>query len=103
GRRVFSRTHKFRVVLGPLGPDDFGRFLPGSPSLERLKALIRNYAGDEYAWDVRLVPAPDAAVQLELRGSGRLGWHTLLGPIGQRRITDVIVDPFSGQTQRALA
>jgi len=103
GKRVFSRGHKFRVVLGPLSRHDFGRFLPGSPSLARLKALVRNYTGDEYAWDVRLMPAPDAAVQLELGGAGRLGWNTLLGSMGQRRISDVIVDPFSSQTERTLA
>ncbi|HET9955948.1 MAG TPA: type VI secretion system baseplate subunit TssG [Polyangiaceae bacterium] len=104
GKRVFRRDHKFRVVLGPLSNDDFERFLPGSESLERLKALVRAYVGDQYDWDVRLVAAPDAMTSLCLARRGRLAWNARVGPrVGQQRREDLIVDPITYQTRRLLA
>lgn len=101
GARVYDRNHKFRVVLGPLSRPDFLRFLPGMPSLERLRALVRNYVGDELAWDVRLIPAPFAASQIKLGVHGRLGWDALLGEgRSGRDSSDVIVDPSSQETGR---
>jgi type VI secretion system protein ImpH len=101
GGRVFDRKYKFRVALGPLSRPDFLRFLPGTPSLERLRAMVRNYTGDELAWDVRLIPAPFAANQIKLGSHGRLGWDAL---VGQGRhgneVSDVIVDPSSQETGR---
>jgi type VI secretion system protein ImpH len=101
GGRVFDRNHKFRVALGPLSRHDFLRFLPGTPSLERLNALVKNYTGEELAWDVRLIPAPFAASQIKLGSHGRLGWDALVGRgIGTNEVSDVIVDPSSFETGR---
>ena len=104
GRRVFSRSHKFRVVLGPLPERDFTRFLPGTEGLHRLSALVRAYAGAELGWDLELVPAVDAATQLRLGRAGRLGFNALLGSGRARpKQAHVVVDPFSHQTERTLA
>jgi type VI secretion system protein ImpH len=101
GARVYDRNHKFRVALGPLSRPDFLRFLPGTPALERLRALVRNYTGDELAWDVRLIPAPFAANQIQLGRHGRLGWDALAGKGARTKdAADVIVDPSSFQTGR---
>lgn len=101
GGRVYDRNHKFRIALGPLSRPDFLRFLPGTPSLERLEALVRNYTGDELAWDVRLIPAPFAASQIKLGHHGRLGWDSLVGEgHGANVVSDVIVDPTSHETGR---
>jgi type VI secretion system protein ImpH len=104
GARVWQCAHKFRLVIGPVTRRDFQRMLPGGPSLTRMAALVRAYVGDELKWDVRLVLAPDASVQLQLGREGKLGWNARLGAgtAGERE-PDVIVDPFSHETQRTLA
>jgi type VI secretion system protein ImpH len=104
GRRVFSRSHKFRVVLGPLGAADFSRFLPGSAGLAGLSALVKSYAGEQLAWDLELVPAPDAVTPLRLGRAGRLGLGAKLGAAGRSAgKTNVIVDPFANSTNRTSA
>jgi type VI secretion system protein ImpH len=104
GGRVFSRSHKFRVVLGPLPEATFVRFLPGTEGLARLSALVRAYAGAELAWELELIPAADAATQLRLGLAGRLGFNALLGSRRfPSRQAHVIVDPFLNRTERELA
>jgi type VI secretion system protein ImpH len=76
GARVWDRQYKFRIIFGPLDRDDYERLLPGGEYLPRLLALVRNYVGDEYTWDVNLVLKKDEVPALELGGDGRLGWST---------------------------
>lgn len=78
GSRVWDRQYKFRVVLGPLGIDDYSRMLPGGESLPRLVAAVRNYLGDELDWDLNLVLRRDELPPLKLGAQGRLGWTTWL-------------------------
>jgi type VI secretion system protein ImpH len=79
GRRVFQRTHKFRVVLGPLTRQDFQSLLPGTKRLQTLAELVRAYVGDELAWDVRLMLLPEERRQLALGRGNRLGYDAWLG------------------------
>lgn len=79
GARIWSRQHKFRVVMGPMDLAAYRRLLPGGTSLARLVAMTRNYVGDELAWDLRLVLARDEVPALKLGGDARLGWSTWLG------------------------
>jgi type VI secretion system protein ImpH len=103
GQRVFSRSHKFRVVMGPLREADFSRFLPGSSGLAQLAALVTAYAGPQLAWDLELIPAADAVTQLRLGRDGRLGLTALLGAGRPRgRQANVVVDPFANSTERTL-
>ncbi len=55
GSRVWGCQHKFRLMLGPLGFDDYESLLPVGDRIRRLVALVRNYIGDELAWDVQLI------------------------------------------------
>jgi type VI secretion system protein ImpH len=103
GKRVFSRGHKFRISLGPLGEADFVRFLPRTRGLRELSALVRAYAGPELSWDLELIPATDALTQLRLGRAGRLGLSALLGAGRlQGRQAHVIVDPVAHSTERKL-
>ena len=52
GSQVWSCQHKIRLVCGPLALADFRRRLPGSRSVNSMLAVVRNYLGDEFAWDV---------------------------------------------------
>jgi type VI secretion system protein ImpH len=78
GARVWSRQHKFRVVVGPMPFADCEKLLPGGHSLVRLTALLRNYVGDQYSWDLQLLPKKESVPPLRLGQSGELGWTTWL-------------------------
>lgn len=79
GCRVFDRAQKFRVVFGPLRRRDFQSLLPGTARLRALTHLVRSYVGDELAWDVRLVLAPEERRQMGLGRGSRLGYDAWLG------------------------
>lgn len=78
GAEVWSRQHKFRLVLGPLGYQDYLRFLPIGGSLASLVAMVRNYAGDQYSWDLNLVLRREEVPAARLGVLGHLGWTTWL-------------------------
>jgi type VI secretion system protein ImpH len=77
GRTVWDCQHKFRLVIGPLGYEDYQRMLPGGASMTRLLAWVRNYAGLVLDWDVRLILKQEQVPRLAL-GRRRLGWTTFL-------------------------
>jgi type VI secretion system protein ImpH len=79
GTEVWSCQHKFRIVLGPMGYDDYLGFLPDEARIRRLVALVRSYAGDEWAWDVNLVLKREEVPRMSLDGHSRMGWTTWLG------------------------
>jgi type VI secretion system protein ImpH len=79
GAEVWSWQHKFRVALGPLRYDDYQSFLPGGSRIRHLAALVRNYAGDEQAWDLMLILKWQEVPPFCLDGQYRLGWTTWLG------------------------
>lgn len=76
GDRVWDCQYKFRVVLGPLRREQYERYLPAGSLLPKVVAIVRNYIGDELAWDLRLVLEREAVGTMELGKSGRLGWTT---------------------------
>lgn len=78
GRRVWDCQNKFRIVIGPLGYDDYRRFMPGGDSLKRLLAWVRTYAGLALEWDVRLILKKEERPPLRLGGAARMGWSTWL-------------------------
>ena len=94
GARAWQRQTKFRVVLGPLKQDDFQSLLPGSPRLQRLRALVRNYVGDSLNWDLRLFLDKRVSQPFRLDRITRLGWTSWLGhcPEGEGR-EDLIFNP----------
>lgn len=94
GKHVWSRQHKFRVTMGPLTRAQFRRLLPGGPSLDRLRALVRNYMGEELRWDLRLFLAEVEEHPFQL-GKSAVGWTTWLGSpgAGRNRREDLILDP----------
>ena len=57
---------------------DYERMLPGGVSLKRLVDWVRNYVGDQLAWDVQLVLTASEIPPVQLGKAGRLGWSTWL-------------------------
>ena len=102
GARVWSRGHKFRIVLGPLSHTDFERVSPDSDTIAVLAELVRLYTNDEWEWDLRLVLAADAIEGTRLGRGARLGWTTRLGRDAGAG-EDLIVSPEPRRTRRAHA
>jgi type VI secretion system protein ImpH len=95
GRAVWDCQHKFRIVIGPVGFDDYERFMPGGASMRRLVAWVRNYAGLSLDWDVRLVLKKEEQPPLRLGGATRMGWSTWLASAAPSRDPDqMLIDPF---------
>lgn len=79
GSRVWSRTSKFRVIIGPMPLEDFQRLLPGGTSFARLSAIIRNYLGDVFDWDVNLILRKEDIPEPILGTSASLGRTCWIG------------------------
>jgi type VI secretion system protein ImpH len=88
GRSVWDCQNKFRIVIGPLGYDDYRRFMPGGDSLKRLLAWVRTYVGLALEWDVRLILKKEEMPPLRLGGATRVGWSTWLASAPARRDPD---------------
>lgn len=79
GARVFGCQHKIRIVLGPMNIACYRRLLPGQDGLAELAAILRNYCGEELAWDANLVLRQEDIPPLRLDGQSQLGWTSWLG------------------------
>lgn len=80
GATVWDVQHKFRLVVGPVPMAKFVDFLPGGRDLARLQAMVRQWVGLEFEWDVKLIllrsEVPDIRLgQVQRRTQlGRTGW-----------------------------
>ncbi|MEM6304071.1 MAG: type VI secretion system baseplate subunit TssG [Pseudomonadota bacterium] len=79
GTRVWSRSAKFRLIIGPVGISEYERLLPGNPSMDRLAAIVRNYAGDALDYDVNVVLRAQDVPAATLGGTTRLGQTSWVG------------------------
>lgn len=102
GARVWQAQQRFRIVLGPLGIADYRRMLPGGKSLQRLKAVVRNYLGDELEWELQLILRQDEIPRPRLDGETLLGWTSWLSqqPLG-RDGDDLHLRPCELRSQQA--
>jgi type VI secretion system protein ImpH len=94
GARVWDHQSKFRVRVGPVPLGTYEALLPGGALLPQVKAVVRNYVGDQLDWDLRPVLAEAEVPRLRLGVAGRLGWTTWLasGALG-RDGDDLELDP----------
>ena len=96
GSRVWSRASKFRLHIGPVGLEEYKRLLPGSPSLNRLDALVRNYLGDTFDWDVNVILKGDEVPQAQLGANTKLGQVSWIGARDpETDATDLFLTPSS--------
>jgi type VI secretion system protein ImpH len=91
GSKVWDRQYKFRLCVGPLCWAQYESFLPGGRSLPVLRDWVRQFAGMDRHWDLRLTLAADDVPRARLASrsdaatapAARLGLSTWLG--GARR------------------
>ena len=73
GGAVWDVQHKFRIVIGPLPWARFNAMLPGGGQLEQLQAMVRQYVGFEFDWDLRLILRREDVPAWRLGGGGGVG------------------------------
>lgn len=79
GTQVWSRTSKFRLIVGPVSLDDYNRLLPGGASMDKMAAVVRGYVGDALDWDVNIILKADEVPSATLGGDTRLGQTSWIG------------------------
>lgn len=96
GSSVWDVQHKFRIVVGPLRWDRFTTMLPGGSPLDQLQAMVRQYVGFEFAWDLQLilhrddVPAWPLGKRPGIGLLGRTAW--LNGPARGQDADDLVMN-----------
>jgi type VI secretion system protein ImpH len=88
GRTIWDVQHKFRIVIGPLDFAAFLRFLPGATALMELRAMVRQYVGFEFEWDLRLVLAKVEVPRWQLGARAEVGMLGRTSWVGMRRVQD---------------
>ena len=88
GARVYECQHKFTLLFGPVDLATYEKMLPGGGSLVRLIAVVRNYVGDELAWDLNLLLRREEVPRTRLGEYGQLGWTTWLGNYNRDQAAD---------------
>jgi type VI secretion system protein ImpH len=91
GSYVWDCETKFRVELGPMGYDEFRRFLPGGSMLSPIFSLVRYRVGMEYEFDLRIILARDEVPPCALGGDSRLGMTSWLLKPGEYPGEDVFI------------
>ncbi|TCS39473.1 type VI secretion system protein ImpH [Paucimonas lemoignei] len=82
GTRVWDRTSRVRLLIGPLRKNQFEDFLPGRTAAGSLIRLFGLILGPAHDCEVRLILDKRDLVQATLDsrgGSTRLGWNGWLG------------------------
>ena len=100
GASVWDVQHKFRIVIGPLSESHYQAFLPGGPDLARLQAMVRQWTGLEFAWDLKLILLKSEVPRLKLGRSGELGRNCWLGQ--RRSPADADADDLVIDVERTL-
>jgi type VI secretion system protein ImpH len=82
GEAAWSVSHRFRIVVGPVGRADLDSLLPDAGRLKVVGTIVRNYLADELGWELKLVVRPAEVPSAQLGVLGKLGWNSWLSPNG---------------------
>jgi type VI secretion system protein ImpH len=93
GRMVWDRQHNFRIHIGPLDLAAFESLLPGGSALPAVAALVEQYVGQEFGWDLRLTLQRDDAQPTRPGQRGRLGYTSWLGRLPERKPAELLLSP----------
>lgn len=91
GERVYDRSGKFRIRLGPMGVDDYLALLPGGDRAETVCQLVRMYAPDYLGFDVELhVRTAELPTTKLGEATAKLGLTTSLGQPSEAALRRVV-------------
>ena len=81
GARVWQRDLRMRLVIGPLGKEEFETFLPGGVAARSLEKMLSMFSSLCLEYEVRLLLGQPDVQKITLnsdRKGGRLGWDCFL-------------------------
>lgn len=94
GSKVWQCHTKFRIRFGPMRLQELTQLLPHQSSFRRLKDWVKNYLGEELAWDLQHILLASEVPSTTLGAGSLLGWTTWLTTKKPARdADDVIIDP----------
>jgi len=73
GERIFDRSGKFRVQVGPVGFDDYVRFLPTGKAAADLNEVVHFYCEDPLLHDTEVTLRGEEVPETPLGAEGMLG------------------------------
>lgn len=77
GSAILDRSSSFRVVVGPVGYEDYLSLRPDGRRIRELYAITRLYAGDGLAFDFQIILKKEDIPYSQLgNGTVRLGWNS---------------------------
>ena len=79
GRMVWDRQHGVRLHVGPLDRRAFESLLPDGTALPAVIALVHQYLGHEFEWDIVLGHIAEQVEPSRLGRHARLGWTSWVG------------------------
>lgn len=89
GDEIWDLHAGVRLRFGPLSRSQYVEFLPGNPGYQALRALLKFYANEEYAFELQLVlkreETPPCELGKDSADGSRLGWLTWANTSGVDR------------------
>lgn len=79
GSMVWDRQHGIRLHIGPLDRKAFETLLPDGKALPAVMALVQQYLGHEFDWDLVLGHLAEQVEPSRLGRHARLGWTSWVG------------------------
>ena len=79
GRMLWDRQHGIRLHIGPLDRQAFEALLPDGTALPSVMALVQQYLGHEFDWDLVLGHIAEQVQPSRLGRHARLGWTSWVG------------------------
>ncbi|MEM7785659.1 MAG: type VI secretion system baseplate subunit TssG [Planctomycetota bacterium] len=95
GEKVPSFQSRFRIVMGPVGWNDFLTLLPTSEQVTRISELVRSYVGISLDYELQVVLDGKETPELKLDSQNppMLGWTTWLrSEPDDQPVTDAVFD-----------
>lgn len=88
GKRIYDRSGKFRIRIGPVNLATFRSLMPGAENARKIAWLVQLYGPDHLDYDVEVTLGSDSTNPAGLSTAGELGLSTVLGQT-QKEITRV--------------
>ena len=91
GDEIWDPQSRVRIRLGPMGSEDYERFLPTGDAFEQLRGLTRHFADDQQEFELQLVLDRSSVPGFTLgddESNQPLGWATWLSSGQSARDTD---------------
>jgi type VI secretion system protein ImpH len=94
GEQVPDCQYRFRIVVGPVGIDEYLRFTPQGADLPRVVDWVRCFVDREFDWELELRIHAESVPPACVGGPQRLGWSGWLGKVRHGQpVTGMRFDP----------